>query len=146
MDGLFLTSRRHWWEQVNNTVIESHLSVTSGSSQERTRAARFIDRDANNCAISPPPSHDSVMQGNTGIQSSTFIILSFFSLFFSSSSNDHSYISFIFQNINFTLGAVTVDPLTASYDPRPLKGYLAQLGLPYLYEEQGEQSSDIYKK
>ena len=40
---------------VNNTVTESHLSVTSGSSRERTRAARFIDKDANDCAISPPP-------------------------------------------------------------------------------------------
>ena len=28
-------------------------SALSGSSRERTRAARFIDRDANNCAISP---------------------------------------------------------------------------------------------
>ena len=55
MDGLFLTSHRHWWERVNDTVIESHLSMTSGSSRERTRAARFIDRDANDCAISPPP-------------------------------------------------------------------------------------------
>ena len=54
MHGLFLTSRRHWWERVNSTVIESHLSVTSGSSRERTPAARFIDRDANDCAISPP--------------------------------------------------------------------------------------------
>ena len=55
MDGFFLTSRRHWWEQVRNTVIESHLSVTSGLSQERTWTARFIDKDANDCAISPPP-------------------------------------------------------------------------------------------
>ena len=55
MDGLFRTSRRHWWERVNNTVIESHLSVTSGLSRERTRAARFIDKDANDSAISPPP-------------------------------------------------------------------------------------------
>ena len=55
MDGLFLTSCRHWWERVNNTVIEFHLSVTSGSSQVQTRAARLIDRDANDCAISPTP-------------------------------------------------------------------------------------------
>ena len=55
MDGLFLTSRRHWWERVNNTVIEFNLTMTSGSSQERTRAARLIERDANDCAISPPP-------------------------------------------------------------------------------------------
>ena len=25
MDGLFCTSRRHWWEQVNNTVIDLHM-------------------------------------------------------------------------------------------------------------------------
>ena len=53
MDGLFLTSRQHWWEQVNNTVIESHLSETSGSSKAQTRTARLTDRD--DCAISPPP-------------------------------------------------------------------------------------------
>ena len=55
MDGLFLTSRQHWWEQVNNTTIEVHLSVTSGSRQVRTRIARSVDRDDNDCAISPPP-------------------------------------------------------------------------------------------
>ena len=53
--AFFLTSRRHWWEWVSNTVIESHLSMTSGSSGAQTRTARLIDRDANNCAISPPP-------------------------------------------------------------------------------------------
>ena len=46
MDGLFLTSRRHWWERVNSTVIEVHLSETSGLRGERTRAARLVDRDA----------------------------------------------------------------------------------------------------
>ena len=55
MDGLFLTSRRHWWDQVNNTVIEFHLSETSGLSRARTRIARLIDRDANDCAISRLP-------------------------------------------------------------------------------------------
>ena len=25
--AFFLTSRRHWWEQVNSTLIEFHLSV-----------------------------------------------------------------------------------------------------------------------
>ena len=55
MDDLFSTSRRHWWERVNNTVIESHLSVTSGSRRARTRIARLVDRDANDCAISLPP-------------------------------------------------------------------------------------------
>ena len=56
MDDLFLTSRRHWWERVNNTVIEFHLSETSGLSGKRTRTARLVDRDANDCAIPPPPS------------------------------------------------------------------------------------------
>ena len=56
MHGLFWTSRRHWWERVNNTVIEFHLSVTSGSSRARTRIAHLVDRDANDCAISPSPS------------------------------------------------------------------------------------------
>ena len=54
MDGLFLTSRRHWWEQVNNTVIEFHLSITSSSRRVRTRIALLVDRDAKDCAISPP--------------------------------------------------------------------------------------------
>ena len=52
----FLTSRRHWWERVNITVIEFHLSVTSGSSRERTRATRLIDRDANELCYFPAPS------------------------------------------------------------------------------------------
>ena len=52
--AFFLTSRRHWWERVNNTVIEFHLSVTSASNQARTRITRLEDRDANDCAISPP--------------------------------------------------------------------------------------------
>ena len=55
MDGLFLTSRRHWWERVNNTVIEFHLSNTSGSRWAQTRIAHLVDRDANDCAISSPP-------------------------------------------------------------------------------------------
>ena len=54
MGGLFLTSRRHWWERVNNTVIEFHLSETSRSCRAQTQTARLIDRDANDCAISPP--------------------------------------------------------------------------------------------
>ena len=45
----------HWWERVNNTVVEAHLSVTSRSSRVRTRTARLTDRDAHDCAISPPP-------------------------------------------------------------------------------------------
>ena len=54
MDRLFLTSRRHWWERVNNTVKEFHPSNTSGSSRARTRTTRWVDRDANDCAISQP--------------------------------------------------------------------------------------------
>ena len=41
---------------MNNTVIEFHLSKTSGLSGKRTRTARLVDRDANDCAIPPPPS------------------------------------------------------------------------------------------
>ncbi len=43
------------------------------------------------------------------------------------------------KGINFKLGAVTVDPMTSSYDPSPLKGYLAELEVPYFYEQQGSQ-------
>jgi len=39
--------------------------------------------------------------------------------------------------VDFELGAVTVDPMSSSYNPRPLIGYLAALGVPYFYEEQG---------
>ena len=38
--------------------------------------------------------------------------------------------------ISFDLGAVTVDPQSSAYDPRPLIPYLASLGVEYLYEEQ----------
>ena len=54
MDCLFWTSRRHWWQQVNSSVIEFHLSNTSGSRRERTRIACLVDRDSNHCAISLP--------------------------------------------------------------------------------------------
>eukprot|EP01125_Pyxidicula_operculata_P013738 TRINITY_DN4559_c0_g2_i2.p1 TRINITY_DN4559_c0_g2~~TRINITY_DN4559_c0_g2_i2.p1 ORF type:complete len:860 (+),score=152.31 TRINITY_DN4559_c0_g2_i2:1444-4023(+) len=39
--------------------------------------------------------------------------------------------------IKFDLGCTTVDPQTISYDPSPLKQYLAGLGIPYYYESQG---------
>ena len=39
---------------------------------------------------------------------------------------------------SFTLGAVTVDPGSSAFDPRPLIPYLADLGLEYLYEKQSE--------
>ncbi|KAJ8037376.1 Cysteine desulfurase 1, chloroplastic [Holothuria leucospilota] len=49
------------------------------------------------------------------------------------------------KGINFEFGAVTVDPQTPSFDPSPLKGYLAKLGVPYFYEEQCiiEQASNV---
>jgi len=40
------------------------------------------------------------------------------------------------QGINFEFGAVTVDPMSSAYDPRPLVPYLRQLGVHYLYEQQ----------
>ena len=41
------------------------------------------------------------------------------------------------RGVRFSLGAVTVDPGSTSYNPRPLIPYLAALGLPYFFEEQG---------
>jgi len=40
------------------------------------------------------------------------------------------------QGVVFEFGAVTVDPMSAQYDPRPLIPYLEQLGVPYFYEQQ----------
>jgi len=40
------------------------------------------------------------------------------------------------DGVSFTIGAVTVDPMSPSYDPSPLVPYLKALGVPYLYEEQ----------
>lgn len=39
---------------------------------------------------------------------------------------------------SFEIGAVTVDPGSSTFDPRPLIPYLAELGVEYLYEEQSE--------
>jgi len=36
----------------------------------------------------------------------------------------------------FSLGAVTVDPCSSSYNPKPLIPYLEALGVPYFFEEQ----------
>ena len=36
----------------------------------------------------------------------------------------------------FDLGAMTIDPQSSGYDPRPLIPYLKELNVPYLYEEQ----------
>lgn len=38
--------------------------------------------------------------------------------------------------IQFSLGIITVDPMSDSFDPSPLKDYIANLGLPYFYESQ----------
>ena len=38
--------------------------------------------------------------------------------------------------IRFEIAAVTVDPQHESFDPSPLKPYLASLGVPYFYESQ----------
>ena len=43
-----------------------------------------------------------------------------------------------FQGICFELGAATVDPQSPGYDPKPLVHYLAALGVPYYFEEQGK--------
>ena len=40
------------------------------------------------------------------------------------------------QGIHFQFGAVTVDPMSSAYDPRPLIPYLSQLGVEYFYEQQ----------
>ena len=37
---------------------------------------------------------------------------------------------------SFELGALTIDPLSSAYDPRPLIPYLAELNTPFFYEEQ----------
>lgn len=41
------------------------------------------------------------------------------------------------DGVQFQLGAVTIDPKSSSYDPSLLKPYIASLGLPYFFEEQG---------
>ena len=38
--------------------------------------------------------------------------------------------------IEFKLGAITVDPGSAAYDPSPLIPYMETLGVPYYYERQ----------
>jgi len=38
--------------------------------------------------------------------------------------------------IHFDLGVITVDPMTDSFDPSPLKKYIKSLDLPYFYESQ----------
>lgn len=42
---------------------------------------------------------------------------------------------------SFELGAVTVDPGSTAFDPSPLIPYLAEMGVHYLYEKQGNFDS-----
>ena len=44
-------------------------------------------------------------------------------------------ITFSIRNIEFTVGALTVDPQVASYDPSSLVPYMEELGVEYIYEE-----------
>lgn len=41
------------------------------------------------------------------------------------------------KGVQFSLAAVTVDPGSSSYNPRPMIPYLSALGIPYFFEEQG---------
>ena len=41
-----------------------------------------------------------------------------------------------YTKMAFQLAAMTIDPQSSAYDPRPLIPYLAELAIPYLYEEQ----------
>ena len=54
MDCLYWTTRQHWWEQVDNMLVDLHLSETNGSSWARTWTARLTDVDAKYYAISLP--------------------------------------------------------------------------------------------
>ncbi|EDV21640.1 uncharacterized protein TRIADDRAFT_59846 [Trichoplax adhaerens] len=40
------------------------------------------------------------------------------------------------KGIHFDIGATTIDPQSSGYNPRPLIKYMAELGVPYFYEEQ----------
>ena len=46
------TSRRHWWRQVDNILMEFHRSEISGLYRTRTWTAHLTDGDANHYAIS----------------------------------------------------------------------------------------------
>jgi len=45
------------------------------------------------------------------------------------------------SGVNFDLGAVTIDPMTSSFDPSPLIPYMKTLGVAYFYEEQSKSVS-----
>ena len=50
--------------------------------------------------------------------------------------------------IRFELAAATVDPCSPEFDPSPLKGYMAELGVPYFYDRQdivGEAQKTLTK-
>lgn len=49
------------------------------------------------------------------------------------------------EGVVFTFGAVTVDPGSSSYDPKPLIPYLSSLGVPYFFEEQGIMPTALEK-
>lgn len=42
------------------------------------------------------------------------------------------------RGVRFELGAVTVDPGSSAYNPKPLITYMESLGVPYIYEEQSK--------
>ncbi len=50
--------------------------------------------------------------------------------------------------IDYQVGAITVDPMIDGFDPSPLKGYMAALGVDYHYESHPiqEQAKDRMKK
>ena len=41
-----------------------------------------------------------------------------------------------YSPVKYHLGAITVDPMIEGFDPSPLKHYLAELGIPYFYQQQ----------
>ena len=45
--GTALNSRRHWWGEVDNMLVELHLSETNGPCLARTWTTRLTDGDAN---------------------------------------------------------------------------------------------------
>lgn len=49
------------------------------------------------------------------------------------------------EGIAFTFGAVTVDPGSTSYNPKPLIPYLKALDVPYFFEEQGIMPTALEK-
>ena len=54
MDGLCWTSHQHWWEEVDNLLVDLHLSETNGPCRAWTWTAHVTDREANHYAISLP--------------------------------------------------------------------------------------------